>query len=422
MKRKIAILLCLAMLIALLSGCRYLDEPIAAPEGDTSTTASDSPETDDSLQTQDQQPIPSEDITADNLISTVIDYDTAFNTYAADTVMVRAGDYEITWEELFFFIHGSIENLISTIGTIDSWSEIQYGELSFEEMIMADAIEIAAFYNCLEYGVDAAGITLNEDQSKTMTEQYTSAVNNNGGEEAFLKILWEEDGIHSKELYDYLVAISTLANHYFSETYGQYGEKLSDEDIAEYTAFEGYLMAKHILCLKPDHRDHDTTVESAVCDECIEGSSNALANCEELLAMIDDSQAEGEEFEEYFDELMTAHSEDTGLASFPNGYLFQNGDMVNEFYIACNELEIGGYSEIVETTYGYHIIHRIPVNYDVTPISASNYGDYRSLREITAYSMFDSALLGWKDLLTLDYTEAYDSMDFSSIFSLDKNK
>jgi parvulin-like peptidyl-prolyl isomerase len=58
---------------------------------------------------------------------------------------------------------------------------------------------------------------------------------------------------------------------------------------------------------------------------------------------------------------MTANTEDPGVASYPDGYLFQSGEMVAEFEDATAALEIGQVSGIVETTYGYHIIYRIPI-------------------------------------------------------------
>ena len=421
MTKKIAMLLCIVMLLTMISGCRYLDDSPETTEDSTSATTgspgSENPSesaTENDGESSSQPP----ETQPNDAIGSVIDYDAAFSAFSADTVMIRTGDYTVTWEELFFFLHNTIESMFSSIGTIESWDDSIYGDMTMQDMVMAEALDVSIFYNCLEYGAADSGVTLSEESSTTMKEQYTAATEQYGGEEAFLQMLWQQDGIHSKEMYEYLLYISVLANQFFADVYGQYGEKLSDEDVAEYTADGGYLMAKHILRLKPDHSTHDEANEADACEDCIEGKAGAQELCAEILTMLNDSQAEGTEFDEYFDELMATYSEDTGLTAFPDGYLFQNGDMVSEFYDTCIELEIGDFSESVETSYGYHIIYRIPIDFDQIPSSSINYGDYRSLRETTAYSMFDSTLYGWKDLLTLEYTDEFNSIDFPSVFKI----
>ena len=58
---------------------------------------------------------------------------------------------------------------------------------------------------------------------------------------------------------------------------------------------------------------------------------------------------------------MNANSEDTGLAANPDGYAFTTGEMVQEFEDATRALEPGQISGLVESSYGYHIILRLPL-------------------------------------------------------------
>lgn len=61
---------------------------------------------------------------------------------------------------------------------------------------------------------------------------------------------------------------------------------------------------------------------------------------------------------EDFDALMDEFNEDTGEGE--NGYTFTSGEMMPEFEAASFALKMDEVSDIVTTSYGYHIIKRIP--------------------------------------------------------------
>lgn len=328
-----------------------------------------------------------------------IDFDAAYAAFPPGTAMINAGGYTVTWAELYFNIHSNINAILQNFGAIQDWSEIIYSGMTFAETVLDYAAENALMYKAVEYGADLNGVTLGPDAYDSMREDYESSAGQYGGEEEFMRVLWEMDGISSRELFDYLVSTSYLASAVFTELYGANGELLSDEDAAEYTAGDGYLMAKHILRLR---------------DEDDDGA--ALADIEDILEQLDNY--DGDDFEAFFDGLMYEYSDDGGLSMFPNGYLFQYGDMMPEFYDACVALDIGGYSGVVETSYGYHIVYRIPINYDEIPSYLYSQYNFTTLRSVAAQGIFDSAMYGWMNALDPEYTAAYNSIDFDVIFSL----
>lgn len=71
-------------------------------------------------------------------------------------------------------------------------------------------------------------------------------------------------------------------------------------------------------------------------------------NAEEVLAEIKAGKD--------FDELMNKYSEDPGSKSNPNGYTFSKGQMVKPFEDASFSMDVGEISNLIETTFGYHII------------------------------------------------------------------
>ena len=85
--------------------------------------------------------------------------------------------------------------------------------------------------------------------------------------------------------------------------------------------------------------------------------NNDMADLEAQLQAADDKEA-------LFDELMKEYSEDTdssGNVNSPDGYEAKSGQMVAAFEEAALALQPGQISGIVESTYGYHIILRLPI-------------------------------------------------------------
>ncbi len=60
-----------------------------------------------------------------------------------------------------------------------------------------------------------------------------------------------------------------------------------------------------------------------------------------------------------FEEFMFEYGEDPGVAEQPYGYIFTEGDMVDDFYQGALKLKEGEISGIVESPYGYHIIKKV---------------------------------------------------------------
>lgn len=326
-----------------------------------------------------------------------IDYDAAFAAFAPDTVMISAGDYSVTWAQLFAFLYGNVNDIVYNTRAMPKWSDVLYEDMTLADALLQYSVDNAVFYMAVEYGVAQSGISLTEEDYERMDQDLAGAFEAYGGKDEFVDMLWKSNGCYSLELYEYLIGVAMLANHYFNETYGEAGNLLTDEDLEEYVKSDGYMMAKHILRLKPEEGEEDT----------------AQQEIEEIYKNLE--QYTGDDLEAYFNELMEEQTEDD-LATFPNGYLFQYTDMVPEFSEACSNLEIGSYSDIVESVYGYHIIYRLPLNYNEIPLSNFFQGDYTSLRQLAALGMFDSVMSNWVQSLDIVNSADLDNMDLSAIF------
>ena len=78
--------------------------------------------------------------------------------------------------------------------------------------------------------------------------------------------------------------------------------------------------------------------------------------------------------------------------------------MVSAFEDTALALEVGEISEVVESEYGYHIILRLSVDPE----------DYRTT---LASARLDDTLYQRVDGQTVEYTDAYDSLDLGNFYT-----
>ena len=113
---------------------------------------------------------------------------------------------------------------------------------------------------------------------------------------------------------------------------------------------------------------------------------------------------------EDFDTVMNEKSEDSGLAGNPDGYIFTEGDMMPAFYEAAKALGEGETSGLVQTDYGYHIIKRIPVDYD------GELENYRSAIVMGMGKNIDELLNQWVSEADVQTTDEYDKVTYQTVY------
>ena len=202
----------------------------------------------------------------------------------------------------------------------------------------------------------------------------------------------------------------TLGN-IFTSLYGENGEKLSEEKLQTYIEENGYMTSAHILFrTKEDVKGDDgKTTEKELSDSAkAEKKAQAEKLCKELKAIKDDTQRK-----EKFFEYMKEYSEDPGKESFPNGYCFTEGTMVEEYTDTTKELKNYEVSDVVESDFGYHIIMRLPtVSSDVD--TANQYG--YTLGQMASSYDFDEEMKTWDVTDKAKFNSGYKSFDFTQFF------
>ncbi len=365
MKSKIIAFILVAVLaISLFSGCG------SNPVVETPAPSAEQPEETPSATEED----PAEPAVPSTI--TTFDYASAYGAYAPDTVVLTVNGAEITWKEYFGWLYSIIEQYEMYLGTTFEWSDSFSETQTFDEYAKFYADTMCSQYSVVSAESQAQALELNEEELAYIDALFENDAQTyaGGDPEAFREFL--ESTYMDEDYYRYINSMSIFYNKLFDNAYGMDGEKLSDEEVEDYIDANGYLYAKHILFLTVD--DARNPLDDAA-------KAEKLSQAEEVLAQLKACKDQ-EELLAKFDELMNAHSEDTGLAAYPDGYYFLPGEMVPEFENGTKALENYTISDIVESSYGYHIILRLPITPD------SEYQTGADFRFLAASSAFDTAM------------------------------
>ena len=205
----------------------------------------------------------------------------------------------------------------------------------------------------LENLANKYGVTLTEGQESAMADSDQTYIDQYGSEEAFEAEI-AKLGMR-RETYDRVARSNYLYQNLY-QLYNTEGSALyaSDEDLAVYAADQNYITADHILL-----STKDLTTGEALTDEQ-KAEKKALA--EEIKQKLDACEGDIDELTALFQELADQYSEDPGRETYPTGYTFTTGSMVQEFEDAAYALSEGEVSEVVESSFGYHILLRLPLD------------------------------------------------------------
>ena len=249
-------------------------------------------------------------------------------------------------------------------------------------------------------GVEASQETLEAVQAQRESDKLAT-VGEEGTEEDFAQFL--HSLYRSAESSQRASMANYLNLQHYSDTYGENFEKVSDEQALGYLEENGYLYANHILLTTMDLQTGEALEEAAVAEK--EAQAQALA--EELQAIQDPEQ-----LVKRFQELKEEYDEDTGKFTYPDGYVFLPGEMVAEFEEGVKALADYGVSQPVKTSYGYHVILRLPLTAD-TVVSYDSTGAAVTGRSLFASFDYAAGLDAYLENLSVEYVGDFQAPDLS---------
>ena len=308
MKRIAALVLALALCAGLLGGCAKEGGAASSSASGADASGSQVPEVD---------------------LSTISDIYQASAGMSGDTVVAKLGEWDITADSLLYWLNYNVVYLLSAGLSEIPWDEeMETGE-TVEQNLLEGSLEMAAAYRLVYEQAVKEGVSLPEGVQEEMDSYMEEITQELGSEQAAEHYFWMN--MTTSELFEQLYLSSgydlALQDKYFGEDSGSYP---TDAETLAYALDElGCYRAKHILLLTKDMEEvvtnEDGTTGYAPLDEDTVAEKKALAD--DLLARLraaDDPVA-------LFDELMNEYSEDTGLATNPDGYTTTKGQMVSEF-------------------------------------------------------------------------------------------
>lgn len=325
-------------------------------------------------------------------------------SYKEDTVMTVNG-VEVSWDEYMFWIGYAAMYLnyqYSMYGMQIDWTAKDDDGGSNAQWCVDYAYDTVVQKAIIDSKCAELGVVLNDDDKaeiqKSLDDYKTKCCGEDATDEQF------EAYLKNNEYSNIAVLRSSqnttaLTNKLFDELFGEDGAKVDASELLDKAAEKGYTKANHILFLFTDENGEERS-ES----EIAAGKAKLESFMNELNAIEDK-----EERYARFCELKEENCEDTGT----DAYQFTDGTMVEEFY--NKSLELGEYEmDIVETTYGYHLMIGLPLDLDYTVTAQTS--NPTTLREQMLNALFEDKLKAWQDEAVVEKIGEFEDFDFTTMF------
>lgn len=307
----------------------------------------------------------------------------------AETVLTVNGDAVASDEYSGYMLYNMqyYASMYAQMGLTDLWSNEDMAKSLGASM--PEAAEQQAIYaRVVLQKFNELGLKLGYDEQKEMASVRRNSIANTSKDAYLNQIAQFGFSDQSYQNFMYISQCYQALNDYY---FGENGVNTpSDEDIQKYYE-DNYITAKHILIATVDPASGETkrTDEEAK---------------KEAQSILDRINA-GEDF----DTLMNQYSEDTGLSNNPNGYTFTEGQMVTEFYDGAKALAEDEVSELVKSSYGYHIIKRVKLD-------DSQLDNYKSDIVSAISGSMDELLQQWMDEAQVETTDLYDTITYENVY------
>lgn len=320
--------------------------------------------------------------------------------YSRDTTLFTVDGAGVSAEEYLYWLGYAVEYVgyyqYGDPANIE-WDKDMDG-VSMKEYLMNSAKDLASYYQVIRNQAKEKGITLSDEEEAELGTTIASEIAQMGGEDAYAAYL-QNVGRSDEGLRQMLATDNYLYKDLRAALF-PVGEADADT-LAKWAQDNGKMQVKHILFKTVDDSGAALSDEEKAAKK-----QKAEETLVELKAAAD--------METLFDQRMNELSEDgrtaDGALGKPGGYFFGAGEMVQEFEDAAKALKEHELSGIVETTYGYHILLRLPIDTEMAKEA------WVQVQESEADSKMNDQITKWLDAAVIETTEQYKALDPKSYY------
>lgn len=224
----------------------------------------------------------------------------------------------------------------------ETWDEEYDDTLTIGEYIQSATVNSLVSSLVWRLQFDRLGLSFTEEEQKNIEENIAEMEEGSGGKEMVKQTL-DEYGISYDEFIESVYydtqKILKVVDYYFGEN-GV--EPVPESEILEYFT-DNYTRCKHILISTQDANGNTLT------DNDMKEAKSKAQSVYEKAKNADEAA---------FDQLIEEYNEDEGVASYPDGYVFTTGEMVDAFEKAAFDMEVGE-TRLIQSEYGFHIIRKL---------------------------------------------------------------
>ena len=217
--------------------------------------------------------------------------------------------------------------------------------MTVDELMKSQIVETLKTYVACEKLAEENGLSLTDDELKALEETKQQQIEDAGGRREFVKQL--EQAKIQEEAIDVMSRYGAVYEKVYTGLFSTGGKFAPSTEEVVASVLPANIRVKHILIqATKDSEDYESKKQTA--------------------QQVQARAAAGEDF----DALIAEFNEDPGMETYTEGYMFDetganfdgSGTMDSTFTSGAFALAVNGVSPIVETSYGFHIIKRLPLD------------------------------------------------------------
>lgn len=226
-------------------------------------------------------------------------------------------------------------------------SERMWESSRYQTLLVNSAIRQIQYEKAVPVAMNDLGLKFSEEDAAAVRDTIAMQKQVCGGEAVYREFLAQIG--QTPEQYEKILTIAAELDQIKEQLYGENGIVKVTDEVVKNRYLSEYYRAKQIFIRG--------TAEggSAL-------SAEKLREKEALIQSIYEKLQAGESF----DTLLSLYGEDGGMQAYPEGYTFARDEhLIPEFVNTAVLLQEGEYSGIVESSAGWHIIQRLPLDMSV---------------------------------------------------------